>query len=163
MGQVEPEGIDQEAEAERQILEDALLRDDRMPIHDDKGGYFSITPEAVVYFTNEDGTRRERRPRWLLVAIKAACRDLPELKSLLPRRPDTARRCDTCKGRGKVLRPWRRVGPYCDGCWGLGWTCLPAVTKDDLLPLEETAPTPEEPCAPQEEPGAPKEMEYLHH
>jgi len=161
MGHADPDDADadaeSESEADRQLVEDALIRDDRMPIHDGKGGYFSITPEAVVYYTSDDGgTRRENRPRWLIVAIKAASRDFPELNALLPSRPSNARRCGTCKGRGKVLRPWRRVGPYCDSCWGLGWTCLPAVTKEDLLP-------PEEPSAPPAEPGEPTQMEHLHH
>ena len=134
----EEETLDPEAEAERQLLEAIIVRQDRMPIFDSKEGRFSITPEAAVFFTPLDGgTRRERRPRWLVVSIKAACKNIPELAALLPTRPDTARDCDTCKGKGKVLRPWRRVGPYCDGCWGLGWTMLPEVTKDDLLPEEE--------------------------
>jgi hypothetical protein len=132
------EALDPEAEAERQLLEAIIVRQDRMPIFDSKEGRFSITPEAAVFFTPHDGgTRRERRPRWLIVSIKAASKNIPELANLLPSRPDTARDCDTCKGKGKVLRPWRRVGPYCDGCWGLGWTMLPEVTKDDLVRAEE--------------------------
>ena len=128
-----------EEDAEKRMLQEALVRQDRMPIYDDKSGRFSITPDAVVYFSpNEGSTQRERRPRWLIVAIKAASKDFPELKALLPEPPEEARQCEVCKGKGKVLRPWRKVGPFCDGCWGLGWTLLPFVTKADL----EEATTP---------------------
>ena len=131
---------DESVQAERELLEDVLLRQDRMPIYQDKHGCFSVTAEGLLFFTNNEGeTRREQRPRWLIVAIKASCEEFPELEAMLPERPDDAHDCDTCKGKGKVLRPWRRVGPFCDGCWGLGWTCLPTVTKEDLEQAEAFA------------------------
>ncbi|MGB0591401.1 MAG: HEAT repeat domain-containing protein [Myxococcota bacterium] len=138
-----------EQDGETQMLREALVRQDRMPIYDGKEGRFSITPDAVIYFTpKEGGTDRERRPRWLIVAIKAASSEYPELKALLPPPPEEARQCEMCKGKGKVLWPWRRVGPFCDGCWGLGWTSLPFVSKADIgqTPDEEmpTASEPEE-------------------
>ena len=131
-----------ESSDEDALIREALVRQDRMPMYSGKEGRFSITPDAVIYFTpNEGSTRRERRPRWLIVAVKAASKEFPELKPLLPQKPDEGRQCEMCKGKGKVLWPWRRVGPFCDGCWGLGWTCLPFVSKADaaaeqLPPLE---------------------------
>jgi hypothetical protein len=133
----EPDEVDEEDEedSERQMLREALVREDRMPMYGDKSGRFSITPDGVIYFTPRDQTtRRERRPRWLIVATKAASKQFPELKALLPDRPEGARQCEMCKGKGKVLWPWRRVGPFCDGCWGLGWTCLPFISKSDAPP-----------------------------
>ena len=128
---------DEDALAQREMLEDVLFRQDRMPIYQDKHGCFSITAEGKLFFTPTNGdTGRELRPRWLIVALKASCKEFPELEALLPERPEAAHDCDTCNGKGKVLRPWRRVGPFCDGCWGLGWTCLPLVTKDDLVQLD---------------------------
>ena len=121
--------------SEREMLEDMLIRDDRMPIYDGRRGRFSITPDAIVFFTPKGGaTQRERRPRWLIIAVEASCVKIPELAILLPERPDGAAVCTTCKGLGKVRRPWRRIGPFCDGCWGLGWTCLPEVSKRDIPP-----------------------------
>ena len=127
------EGDEEEGEeSETQKLRESLVRQDRMPIYKDKTGHFSITPDAVVFFTPKEGsTERERRPRWLIVAIKAASSEYPELKALLPEVQADARQCEMCKGKGKVLWPWRRVGPFCDGCWGLGWTCLPFISKAD--------------------------------
>ena len=105
-----------------------------------KEGRFSITPDAVVYFSPNDApTRRERRPRWLIVAVKAACKEFPELKPLLPTQPEEARQCEMCKGKGKVLWPWKRVGPFCDGCWGLGWTCLPFISKSGAAAQDSDA------------------------
>jgi hypothetical protein len=123
---------DPKEDDENQKLREAIVRQDRMPIFTAKEGRFSLTPDAVIFFTpNGGGTQRERRPRWLIVAIKAASSEYPELKSLLPTPQEQARQCEMCKGKGKVLWPWRRVGPFCDGCWGLGWTCLPFVSKSD--------------------------------
>lgn len=130
----EPDEEDEEG-SKRQMLREALVREDRMPMYGDKSGHFSITPDGVIYFTpRNQTTRRERRPRWLIVATKAASKQFPELKALLPDPPEDARQCEMCEGKGKVLWPWRRVGPFCDGCWGLGWTCLPFISKSDATP-----------------------------
>ena len=48
-----------------------------------------------------------------------------------------------------MFNPWRRVGPFCDACWGLGWSQLPTVSavtteppppradEEDVLTTEE--------------------------
>lgn len=64
----------------------------------------------------------ELDPNWCVAALVIASeRCIPELKEVLPRRPEGARHCSNCNGQGFTDLPNAPRFLLCQTCWGLGW------------------------------------------
>ena len=63
----------------------------------------------------------ELNPGWCIGALVIGSERIPELKEILPRRPEGARNCDDCSGQGFTDLPNAPRFLLCQSCWGLGW------------------------------------------
>ena len=59
-------------------------------------------------------------PGWRWIAAIEAKELYPELRILIPDRPDNAPTCPACKGSGQLSFPAENPS-RCGTCWGLGW------------------------------------------
>jgi hypothetical protein len=83
-----------------------------------------ISPEGDVYMEtydllSEDDTVADRSRRAQLLVFALGARTLPELRSLMPRRPVGVADCVKCLGEGRFPHP--KVELICGVCCGLGW------------------------------------------
>lgn len=74
------------------------------PVYLDMGGTLAPRPDgAIVYYDPEtDECRAEDDAVWQRLALRRASQDYPELRALLPARPDDAITSIHCDGRGQV-------------------------------------------------------------
>lgn len=79
----------------------------------------AITPEGEIKaYIHANGTVHEvREDEWRCIALRSAAKWYPELKELIPKRPDDALKCEDCDGVGTF-----RETIWCSTCYGLG--CL---------------------------------------
>src|ERR1043165_4301400 len=63
----------------------------------------------------------EPNPGWCVGALVMASERIPELKDVLPRRPEGAPDCDHCDGHGFTDLPGAPKFLLCQFWWGLGW------------------------------------------
>jgi hypothetical protein len=88
------------------------------------GTDFAIRPDGTVIRIDEvpiDDPSQDlwyANCNWQIVAVVFGARRYPELKLLLPSRPDDALTCPSCSGRGMILIGGKQV--LCE-CHGLGW------------------------------------------
>ncbi len=130
----------QEAEAIRRLSE-AVRRDGRwdwereaasktsgVPVYADMGGVLVVRSDGVVLLieSNRGVVEEVREERWILVARQEAALKYPELKGLMPVRPEGATDCQECAGHGSV-NPFKKVEQdiRCGVCCGMGWLKVP--------------------------------------
>jgi hypothetical protein len=97
---------------------DVATRFNALPVYSDVGGTLFVTPSLQILSMRSDETVvvEEHAPQWKLVALIAAAERFPELKQLLPVRPNGVSVCSICLGTGRVEQ-----GLRCGACFGLGW------------------------------------------
>jgi|GraSoi013_1_40cm_1032412.scaffolds.fasta_scaffold254418_1 hypothetical protein len=84
-------------------------------IYADMGGAIFIRPDGSMISETGSSHPDPIDAKWRTVALVASMREHPELRELLPQRPDTAVQCGPCIGTGRLL------GVICGTCFGLGW------------------------------------------
>lgn len=99
-----------------------------LPIYADLGGYILLRPDGELLFVDIDQDPQDVRvmttsiePRWRTLALVVGSEKYPELRELLPVRPNGAQDCRTCGGRGRVDPTPEVRGLWCGECHGLGW------------------------------------------
>jgi hypothetical protein len=102
-------------------LREAANRLRFLPLVNDMGGCFGIRPngEIVSCLWDElDHVRIETDPWIRAMVIYRGSLRRPVLQALVPQRPETAVRCPSCDGTGKLAG---YSGNVVCGCGGLGW------------------------------------------
>jgi hypothetical protein len=103
---------------------DAAARHGALLLHFGWGTDFAIRPDGTVIRIDEvqisgpDEDIWYRDFNWPVATVAFAVSRYPELKLLLPPRPDDAVDCPACGGRGMI--PFKGVPLLCE-CLGLGW------------------------------------------
>jgi len=99
---------------------DVARRFDALPVYADMGGTLFITPSLLVLSMKSDEIvlTEESAAEWKFIALVAATERFPELKPMLPARPDGEPDCAVCAGTGRLY------GARCGSCFGLGWPAL---------------------------------------
>lgn len=72
-------------------------------------------------FETPEEYKIEPDPDWCIGAIAIASERIPELRAVLPVRPEGTRDCDDCGGHGFTDLPGAPKFVLCHSCWGLGW------------------------------------------
>lgn len=68
------------------------------------------------------GSRELDDPMWVKVALVTGSKRYPELRRLIPARPDGARTCEECAGTGRLQGlPAGLDALLCGECGGVGW------------------------------------------
>jgi hypothetical protein len=81
-----------------------------LAVYGDIGGALMIQPDGLVLSAGWDDEQAvPAKGGWRLIALAAASYRFPELSSLAPKRPATARTCWKCSDSG------------CGTCFGMGW------------------------------------------
>jgi hypothetical protein len=90
---------------------------DALPVYTGVGSTLLISEsgEILSYDDEQESVRPESDEVWRSIALVSAARRYPELRALLPARPEGAPECDQCAGTGSVKRF------ACGRCGGLGW------------------------------------------
>jgi hypothetical protein len=104
------------------IIDQAVRALHAWPVYGDLGGVLFVTPDGEVYCRPHDtsGLVVVTDPRWRTIAWAAAAEQAPEVRELLPSRPDGTPDCSACEGKGRIqATPQSRA--WCGACWGLGW------------------------------------------
>ena len=92
------------------------------------GGGHILRSDGVVAKWDLDSTELgvtymvELDPGWRVGALAIGSERIPELKEVLPARPEGARHCETCSGQGFTDLPNVPRFLLCQSCWGLGWS-----------------------------------------
>ena len=99
------------------------------PVYADLGGCMFIGADGQVYSSDHDlrDVELESHSGWRTTAWVAALKRVPELRALLPVRPEGTPDCPSCDGNGCVKIGTCEVG--CGSCWGLGWQQTFAPTE----------------------------------
>jgi len=80
----------------------------------------AITPDGEVVEYDWDGKSIQSvQGGWRTFALRRAARRFDVLRSLEPRKPDSAVDCRACGGRGVVTMGGLSLD--CGVCWGGGW------------------------------------------
>jgi hypothetical protein len=88
------------------------------------GGGHALRSDGIVLYWGEDTELEyevELNPGWRIGALVIGSERIPELKEVLPRRPEGSRHCDDCSGQGFTDLPNAPRFLLCQSCWGLGW------------------------------------------
>lgn len=105
-------------------LRELACRFDALPIYADMGGTILLRPDGELLGVYDDGVPSVLEHRgWRTIGLVSGAEFFPELRPLLPPRPNNAFDCHPCGGRG-VERWWmegRKGVTSCSSCWGLGW------------------------------------------
>jgi hypothetical protein len=107
-----------------------------LPVHSDPAGVLLLRSDGQVLDVarGADGLAKPADSyRWLLARVSAA-RRYPELRVLLPRRPQHADSCAECGGSGLRHNPNPPAHALCRSCTGLGWVYVapPPATVDGV-------------------------------
>ncbi|WP_224371702.1 hypothetical protein [Hyalangium versicolor] len=93
-----------------------------LPLYADIGGCIALKPtgEWLFFHSNQRWNPPEEvepldANAWRAQALRVGSKKYPELAEMLPRRPDGARDCEPCSGRGHF------GSRDCAWCGGLGW------------------------------------------
>ena len=93
---------------------------DGLPVYSDMGGDLLLLPDGnVIVFGNDDKEGEPVSDSWATIAYLSAAKRFPELKSMVPKRPDNAEDCQACMGDGQVVVGSLEI--LCGKCSGLGW------------------------------------------
>jgi ABC-type transport system involved in multi-copper enzyme maturation permease subunit len=100
---------------------------DALPVLSDAAGVLLLRPDGQVIEV-APGPDAQPQPagsyRWLVARV-AAARLFPELRVLLPPRPQKAGNCPDCAGSGFHPNHDTPVRALCHTCTGLGWVYVP--------------------------------------
>ena len=94
-----------------------------LPLHDNVVHLWAIRPDGTVLCMDHVDPRPaepETDPLTLHAVLVHGARRFPELRALVPARPQGARPCTTCSGNGARTALTGETVP-CAVCWGLGW------------------------------------------
>lgn len=111
-------------DAEPDYLKIQALRHTVLPLFVDWTGFWGISPDgSILLVDTEDGAppTLENDARVQRMALFRGAEKYPEIQTLVPRRPESARDCPNCEGRGVINLPG--IGPDTIVCYcgGLGW------------------------------------------
>jgi hypothetical protein len=103
--------------------QELACRFDALPVYGDLGGALLLRPDAEVLAVawDSESVAHVAEPRERILGLAVAADEFPELRPLLPRRPETAVSCPACGGGGRWKVPWLEPGPWCGHCMGVGW------------------------------------------
>ncbi len=111
-------------DAEPQYLKAYASRHSVLPLFVDWTGFWGISANgSVLLIDTEEDTPPvlEADARILRIALFQGARKFPELRPLVPRRPDAAGDCPNCHGQGVIDIPGVERGVIVCSCGGLGW------------------------------------------
>lgn len=98
-----------------------------LPILPDMSGWLALRPDGSFVFLDgeTEKTTEEIEPMFKLIGLVNGSEKYPELKVLLPARPENANDCENCKGTGRFLFEGQVLTQaFCGECSGLGWATL---------------------------------------
>ena len=95
-----------------------------LPILPDMSGCLALRSDGSFVFLDGETEQatEEFDPKFKLIGLVNGSERYPELKALLPVRPDNATDCDNCQGTGRFVfesQVYKQV--FCGTCSGLGW------------------------------------------
>ena len=82
----------------------AIRASESLPAFEDWSAFAAITRDCVIVWIDRDPPYSKRTiddSRYQRFVLFEVAKRFPTLASLLPRRPDDARRCDQCDGKGR--------------------------------------------------------------
>jgi hypothetical protein len=91
-----------------------------LPLYSDVGGCIAIRPDGRVvqiFWNRPEASFSDAPANWRIAALVAGSAHWPELRQLLPARPEGAPPCANCEGKGAL-----DDGVICGVCFGLGFT-----------------------------------------
>jgi hypothetical protein len=90
-----------------------------LPLYSDVGGCIALRPDGrvvqVIWEKPEQSFFDAPAP-FRTAALVRGSQVFPELRELLPARPEGAADCANCEGRGEIFK-----GVICGACFGLGF------------------------------------------
>ena len=95
-----------------------------LPIFPDISGCLALRPDGSFVFCEWDTwiCTEEIEPVFRLVGLVNGSEKYPELKALLPARPENAVTCKECKGTGRfIIEDQVAENIFCGQCSGMGW------------------------------------------
>jgi hypothetical protein len=96
-----------------------------LPIYADMGGCIALRTDGSFVFLDweTEKTSEEFDQQFKIVALVNGSEKYPELKVLLPARPEGANDCEDCNGIGRpIIEGQVFKQAFCGKCWGLGWS-----------------------------------------
>jgi hypothetical protein len=96
-----------------------------LPIWADMSGWLALRPDGSFVFLNgeTEEVTEEVATQFKLVGLVNSSEKYPELKTLIPVRPDHADDCRDCKGTGRFIFESKVYNPvFCGKFSGLGWS-----------------------------------------
>jgi hypothetical protein len=95
-----------------------------LPIYQDMSGCIALRPDGSMVFLDDQSRKvsEDIEPQWRLIALVNGSVKYPELKTLLPARPENAWNCQQCEGTGRfIFENQVYESAFCGTCSGLGW------------------------------------------
>jgi hypothetical protein len=95
-----------------------------LPIFPDMSGCLALRPDGSFIFLDDSTgkTTEEIDLKFKLVGLVNGSEKYPELKVLLPVRPENAPDCEDCKATGRGIFEGQVFNNiFCGQCFGLGW------------------------------------------
>jgi hypothetical protein len=89
-----------------------------LPLYSDPGGCIALRPDGrvvQVFWRKPEASFQDAPPSWRTVALVSGAARYPELRELLPKRPEQAPDCPNCVA-GRL-----EDGSICGVCFGLGF------------------------------------------
>lgn len=95
-----------------------------LPIYPDWSGCLVLRPDGTILFLDDSTgeATEEFDQKFRSVGLVYGSEKYPELKVLLPARPDDANTCEDCRGTGRwFFEEQVQSNIFCGQCSGLGW------------------------------------------
>jgi hypothetical protein len=91
-----------------------------LPISAGYNGWLALRPDgSLVYLDDTEQITEEKGAEIKFYSLLLGSEKYPELRVLLPARPENANDCKDCKGTGKSII--EGIQAFCGKCSGLGW------------------------------------------
>jgi len=108
---------------------EAARRFNALPLYEGWDGWGLITDDGEVLEGSDEGAVVPAvEPLRTMYLVKGA-EDYPELRVLLPVRPELSADCDHCNGTGWFHQGGVKTHTRCGMCRALGWVAVPSNTS----------------------------------
>jgi hypothetical protein len=112
------------ADGERRYLSALVRAHKALPLYSGWTETIAIHEDGVMvrWVTEEWPGAQELDDRtWVNLALVQGAARYPELRDLIPTRPDNALTCDSCQGAGRIPGLPDNLKQIICGCGGIGW------------------------------------------